>query len=289
MTYVYTDFGLDKYGSQFALLDELLTVWGFPSNRLTDTPMERIKRWQRSIGNTADGILGPKQWTRLQAGPPAPALVRIDRTNWKITNPDATEVLQPEFETYHNEPWFWEDPDGIQVFRAPTSGGQTTSDATKYLRSETREMVNGGHDKAAWSSEAPHIFKGELAFWALPHVKDHAVGFQIHSGATKIIMGRLEGTKLFIESPFHDDVILNSNYQLKTFFGVEIVPSKEGIKIIYNGGDKVALLDDVIGEGWFYKYGCYTQAYAGQSWNGQIVPKDSYAEVRYRAAAVRAA
>lgn len=283
MTWTAADFAAGKTGRQFQELSDRLTLHGVPINDDLTTLRQRVKTWQIREGYTgvgADGFVGPKQIEKLWL--PPKTIARISRTNWKITNPDATEVLQPEFEIYQNKPWFWEDENGNQIFRAPTSGGATTSSATKYLRSETREMENGGRDRAAWGSDDPHFFKAELAFTALPHVKQHAVGFQIHNGTTKVIMGRLEERKLFIESPHHADVVLNTNYTLGTFFTVEIQPTSTGIVVVYNG--KSFMLNGVTGENWYYKYGCYCQAYAGQSFNGQIVPKDSFAETRFRGA-----
>lgn len=290
--WVAEDFGPGKTGEQFQWLSGRLALHGHPLTSERVTVWQQTQAWQlangyrgTALGQPADGYVGPTQLRQLKAAPYVPpALIRIDRSNWKITNPDASEVKQPAFETYENKPWFWEDENGEQVFRAPTSGGQTTSDATKYLRSETREQE--GTSGAAWSSDDPHFLQLELAFTALPHVKQHAVGFQIHQGTGKVIMGRLEERKLFIESPFHDDVVLSTDYQLGTFFNVEIEPTKTGIIVVYNG--KSFMLDGVTGENWFYKYGCYCQAYAGQKWNNQVVPKDSFAETRFRGAVLLA-
>lgn len=289
MTWTAADFAAGEAGPQFQELSDRLTVHGVPISDDLTTLRTRVQTWQlregykgTKLGQAADGFVGPKQIQQLWL--PPKGLDRIDRTNWKITNPDGTEVKQPEFELYHNKPWFWEDENGDQVFRAPTSGGGTTSDATIYFRSETREMENSGRDKATWSSEDPRIFKAELAFTALPHVKQHAVAFQIHQGTGKVIMGRLEESKLFIESPFHDDVILSRDYQLGTFFNIEVRPGPSGILVVHNGVGH--LLAGVTGDNWFYKYGCYCQARAGQEYRDQIVPKDSFAETRFRAAEV---
>lgn len=289
------DFEEGQTGPQFQWLSDRLTLHGVPVNDDQTTLRERVQMWQLKMGyrgtrkgGGADGFVGSIQLRQLKAAPgkppapePKPTPKRIDRTNWKITNPDGTEVKQPEFETYENKPWFWETPEGEQVFRAPTSGGGTTPN-TSYFRSETREMANQGLNKAAWGSHDPRRLQLEMAFTALPHVKQHAVGFQIHDKNDDVIMGRLEERKLFIESPYHDDVTLNSNYQLGTFFTVEIVPSEDGIKLIYNG--EGFYLDGIVGDGWYYKYGCYCQAKAGQKWKGQTVPKDSFAETRFRGA-----
>ena len=273
-----------KTGPQFQWLSDRLTLHGVPQTRWNQMLTERVRTWQLKNGYTgigADGFVGPKQLLQLSM-PPADT-ERISRTNWKITNPDGSEVTQPEFELYDNKPWFWEDENGDQVFRAPTSGGGTTPH-TSYFRSENREMEDSGRRKAAWSSWEPRSFKAELAFTALPHVKQHAVGFQIHDAKDDVIMGRLEEKRLFIESPYVDDIVLTENYQLGTFFNIEIYPSKSGILIVYNGIEHMAA--NVTGSGWYYKYGCYCQAKAGQKWKGQTVPKDSFAETRFRGAVV---
>lgn len=285
MTWTVEDFG--KYEA-FVWEDERLTAHGYPPE--LGTLQERLQKLQldqgwkgTQLGGGADGLQGPRSLAFLYSEPkPKPVPVeRISRANWKITNPDGTEVKQPAFETFSNAPWFWEDANGDQVFRAPTSGGGTTPN-TSYFRSETREMENGGRDKASWGSDDPRILDLELTFTALPHVKQHAVGFQIHDADDDVIMGRLEERKLFIESPHHDDVVLNPNYQLGTFFTIRIQPTATGIVVVYNGNPYE--LDGVTGDGWYYKYGCYCQARAGQEWKGQIVPKDSFAETRFRGA-----
>lgn len=284
MTWTVEDFG--KYEA-FVWQDERLTLHGYPPE--LGTLQERLQKLQldqgwkgTQLGGGADGLQGRRSLAFLYSDPvPPPTGSRIDRTNWKITNPDGTETKQPAFETYENKPWFWEDENGDQVFRAPTSGGGTTPN-TRYFRSENREMENNGRDRAAWGSNDPRILELEMAFTALPHVKQHAVGFQIHDEKDDVIMGRLEERKLFIESPYHDDVVLNSNYQLGTFFTVRIQPTATGIVVVYNGNPLE--LDGVTGDDWYYKYGCYCQALAGQQWKGQTVPKDSFAETRFRGA-----
>lgn len=138
MSYTYDDFGLAKRGPQFKLLDELLTAWEFPANSLLDTPMERIKRWQRSIGNTADGLLGPRQWALLQMPPtPAPSGV-VEMSKFKRT----LATGKPGHPTEQTD---LVDTTGPVVFRANVDG--VTTSGSSYARDELREM-----DPEEWSS-----------------------------------------------------------------------------------------------------------------------------------------
>lgn len=295
MTWTAADFAPGQTGEQFQELSDRLTLHGVPISDDLTTLRSRVQTWQlregykgTKFGQAADGFVGPKQIQQLWL--PPKTISRISRRDWKLTLPSGQEISPEDFELFEEKPWFWETETGEQVFRAPTSGGQTTSSATKYLRSETRQMK--GLSRAGWDPNIePHVFNGSLCFTALPHVKEHAVGFQIHDGKDDVLQGRLEGRKLFLGSPYADKIVLSDDYQLGTWFDIEIVPSKSGILVVYNG--KNFALPGITGTGWYYKYGCYIQAYAGQKFkvNGkeQIVPKDSWAEVRYRDAEVTAA
>lgn len=76
--------------------------------------------------------------------PDKPPSSNFTLTNWKITLPDASEEL-PSWLTAGNEieNIFYTSPQtGAMVFNCPTRG-KTTSSATKYSRTELREMLRG--------------------------------------------------------------------------------------------------------------------------------------------------
>lgn len=212
------------------------------------------------VGIDRTTLLG-KTSTPLPPTPP-PMVKRIDRTDWKITLPDGTEVTQPAFATLQRSPWFWEKTeDGSWHHRAPCGGGATTPNS-KYLRSECREMKNKGRDKAGWSSTlGEHRMDVELAFTHLPDVKRHAVGAQIHDAVDDVCMVRLEGKKLFVESPYTDDLLLDANYPLGARFFITIHVKGGTVTVTYRRGNvKVVRKFSRKGSGWYYKAGCYTQS-----------------------------
>lgn len=91
---------------------------------------------------TSRGI-GPAL-THATLDPQKPPAINFALTNWKITLPDATEYL-PDWLTAGNEVanTFYTSPQtGAMVFNCPTHGS-TTSSATKYSRTELREMLRG--------------------------------------------------------------------------------------------------------------------------------------------------
>jgi hypothetical protein len=207
MTYTWEDFGLDKRGPQFALLDERLTVWGHPSTSLLDTPKDRIYRWQRAIGNAADGFLGPKQWALLQTDPPPPPTAAqypadIFGLNWKVTVPfdgpdsgtGADEIKQPALATYSSA-YCRLAYDNTAVLFTAHHGAPTTS-GSKNPRSELREMANQGLNLAKWDGRTgEHRLAAELAVIALTEVKPHTVLMQIHNGSNDVTTLRAEGIK----------------------------------------------------------------------------------------------
>lgn len=184
----------------------------------------------------------------------------LPMTNWKYTKPDATEVLQPALATYQNDKSFRVGEhrgERCVFFRADCDAGHTEN--SSYPRSETREMKNGGRDKASWSTYlGTHSFFGRLAITHRPNGKPHVVVFQIHDAADDVIMVRLEGTKLFVESPYAADQVLNSNYQLGDIFTIECKVSAGIIEVTYNGTKTVKVAKRATG--CYFKYGMYTQA-----------------------------
>lgn len=230
--------------------------------------------------------------TPAEAAVPADVL---DLTRWKVTVPvdlntdgNADEVKQPALDDYQLSPWFKSNAAGTAVaFRANTEGATTSG--SDYPRSELREMAAGG-GVAAWDSSAGvHIMKITQAIVALPSVKPHVVAGQIHNGADDVLTVRAERasgiTRLLLEEDNGDTRTLDSNYVLGAQFIVKFKASTDGIKVNYwksptNSTPTMSTIVNDTGDNWFFKAGCYTQAYAGQMYKDKAVPEGTYGKVK---------
>jgi len=193
----------------------------------------------------------------------------LDLTNWKITIPfddngndgntrKATEIKQPELNSYELPGYFEVNSagDGV-VFTAPV-GGATTS-GSGYPRSELREMKNNGADRADWSSgSGKHTMFIRQKVTHLPVEKPHIVVGQIHDGSDDVIVFRLEDEKLFIDINGNDGPTLDSDYQLGTEFEVKFVVENNQTKCYYNGSLEYTLNQSYSGA--YFKAGAYTQS-----------------------------
>ena len=200
----------------------------------------------------------------------------INLTNWKLTLPvgdngEPDEITQPELTRFRHPRYFHVDPigDGV-VFRAPV-GGATTGNS-EYPRSELREMTAGGKKQASWSGESgTHVMTINQAITALPSGKPEVVAGQIHDEEDDVVMVRLHGNKLFVESDGRQVGVLDPAYRLGTRFTVQITATPGLIRVTYNGLKTVSMERD--GSDYYFKAGCYTQA------NEDNSDEDSYGEV----------
>jgi hypothetical protein len=218
---------------------------------------------------------------RLSSSTPAGI---INLTNWKLTLPtgddgDPDEVLQPDLDRFRNPKYFHVATlgDGV-VFRAPVGGVSTGN--SKYPRSELREMTAGGKKQASWSGESgTHVMTITQSITALPDGKAEVVAGQIHDEEDDVVMVRLHGSKLFVESDGREVGVLDPAYRLGTRFTVQFVAKSGQIRITYNGIKTVGMKRD--GSGYYFKAGCYTQA------NEDNAEEGSYGEVVIHALAVQ--
>src|SRR5690606_12628357 len=103
--------------------------------------------------------------------------------------------------------------DGV-LFNAPCVAVSTEN--SKYPRSELREMTPSG-GPAAWSNTSgEHHMAVDLTITKIPVVKPHLVVGQIHDKDDDVIMIRLEGKRLFVESDGDEIALLDANFQLGT-------------------------------------------------------------------------
>lgn len=188
----------------------------------------------------------------------------INLTDWKLTLPNGddddepAEVSQPRLSTFTDPRFFHVDTVGQGVVFRAQSGGATTANSS-YPRSELREMTNGGKSEAKWSSKSgTHVMTITEAITALPRKKPEVVAGQIHDSEDDVIMIRLNGSKLFVESDGDVVGVLDPAYVLGTRFTVQIVASDGRIQVTYNGLKTVSLKRS--GSGFYFKAGCYTQS-----------------------------
>ena len=118
-------------------------------------------------------------------------------------------------------------PGGGVAFRAPV-GGATTGNSS-YPRSELREMSADGRREAGWTNASGrHIMTINQAITATPRAKPHVVAGQIHGAEDDVVMIRLEGRRLFVESDGTDVGLLDPRYRLGTRFTVSIIATPMG-------------------------------------------------------------
>lgn len=183
---------------------------------------------------------------------------RIDLSQWKLTLPTGREGQPDEILAPDLGP-------GPLTFRAAPSG--VTTENSHYPRAELREM--NGPREAAWSSRVgTHTMTITQAITAVPHAKPQVVAGQIHDARDDVVMVRLEGHRLFVESDGREAGLLDAQYRLGTQFTVELAATPRGIRVTYNGSRVVEL--PVVGRGWYFKAGCYPQANRGGGY-GEVV------------------
>lgn len=203
----------------------------------------------------------------------------FDLTNWYLTTPVGTPgsplcVYSPDLKTYVNDKYFHlSDTKDAIVFIA-NCGGVTTK-GTKYPRSELREMINNGKDRASWStSSGKHTMTVVESIHHVPKVKSEVVCAQYHDSSDDCIEIGLRGNRLIA---FHDSTIygiLDNDYKLGTKFTLKIVVENDTTTVYYNDMTKPKITAPTKYNGCYWKAGCYTQS---NTTKGDSA--DDYAEV----------
>lgn len=190
----------------------------------------------------------------------------LDLLAWKLTLPivkvgqkSAVEVKQPGLMSFSNPGYFYTDEKDMGVVFRASCGGNTTPNS-KYPRCELREMTGDGRGRASWETggKEVHTMTMRVAITHTPEVKPHVVCAQIHDSEDDLIMVRLEGKHLFVERKPHEDVSINRDYVLGTPFDLKIEAQNGGVKVWYNGSQKMDW--EVDAKGCYFKAGCYTQS-----------------------------
>lgn len=167
------------------------------------------------------------------------------------------EIRQPRLRSLANGTYIRLRPDRGVRFRAPVGG--VTTENSSYPRTELREMTADGRREAAWSSTSGrHVMTLTQAITATPRAKPHVVAGQIHDAEDDVLMIRLEGRRLFVESKGEDVGLLDPNYRLGRRFTVSVVATSSGVRVRYN--QKRVVHVRKVGRGWYFKAGCYPQS-----------------------------
>ena len=172
---------------------------------------------------------------------------------WKITWIDGSE--QKQLCTQDEVNGQYEVDGEALVFTVDLNGNLgTTSDKTKYSRSELREREEDGGSDIYWTTTGDHAMYIDEAITQKPNGKDHVVAGQIHGnkddGIDDSMVVRLEGDHLFISfngGNLREDVTIKRGYNLGDRFEVifRIVNgrhycyySEDGnLKTAYNNGN----------------------------------------------------
>jgi hypothetical protein len=188
----------------------------------------------------------------------------LNLASWKLQLPVKSEgggtpkeVKEAALTSFVSNDHFYlnQQRDGV-VFKA-NAGGATTKNS-RYPRSELREMTSDGRSNAGWSNtNGTHTMTIRQAITHLPDVKNQLVAGQIHDSSDDVVMIRLEGSRLFVESGGKNIGDLDTNYTLGTVFTVKLVAEKSAIKVYYN--DELKVTTAKSGDSYYFKAGCYTQ------------------------------
>lgn len=260
MTYTVADFGLEKSGPQFALLDRRLNLHGFTSRRLTDTPKNRIQQVQYKLGYSganADGLLGRYSWAFLQTDP----FVNLDpfKVTLPIGEPEKPREVFP-IDAFEYDPWFVQNADGTVDFRARVDGVSTSG--SSYARSELREMV-----PKSWSVSdgKRHRLLGLCQILEMPGRKtdDYTPGVvfgQVHDTVDDVVilMADITGRVIVEEGlgPGNGSIkhVMLTGYQLGDELNYWIDATSAGTDVTING-KRIHL--DRKPSGAYSKAGCY--------------------------------
>ncbi|MGE0758295.1 MAG: polysaccharide lyase family 7 protein [Pirellulaceae bacterium] len=239
----------------------------------------RAARW--IIGLSASMLLGSGLGVLIR-GAELPSEL-IDLTGWKLTLPEDTdlpgrpdEITSAALRRFRHPQFFFVADSGTGIVCRAPCGGFTTK-ASRYPRTELREMESDGRRLADWATDDgyTHTMSCTLAVTRTPDRKPHVACAQIHDARDDLLMVRLEGRKLLVERNAQPDVVLDRSYALGRPFDLEIRVEGGQVVVAYQGEPKLNW--DVARRGCYFKAGCYTQSNREQG-----DAPDSYGEVVIR-------
>ena len=178
----------------------------------------------------------------------------LDLRFWKINLPAGNrQVMQPQLASFHC--------DAFKVVPAVQftawCGGQPQP-GSKYPRSELREMNPDG-SAASWSPESGiHVMDLTQRITHLPVVKPQLICGQVHNETDYLILVELDAQRLYVRYKDAIAGVLDSNYQLGSYFDMKIQASQGHVDVFYNGVHKVH--QPMKAGGCYFKAGCYVQS-----------------------------
>jgi hypothetical protein len=173
---------------------------------------------------------------------------------WKINLPAGNEqVTQPALASYEGAAF-----KAISVVQFTATCGGEPQPGSKYPRSELREMNPDG-TAASWSpASGEHVMELTQRITHLPVVKPQLICGQIHSGTEYLIMIELDARRLYVRDRDAVAGVLDDDYQLGTFFDLQVRAADGFVTVFYNGVDKVRV--PLRATGCYFKAGCYVQS-----------------------------
>lgn len=190
---------------------------------------------------------------------------QLDLTNWYLTLPvgkqhDPLCIFQPNLDKYmHPEYFFVNDKKDAVVFKAHC--GAVTTEGSKYGRSELRECINNGKDKASWDTEkGKHTMIYTACIQHVPMVKPSVIVGQIHATKEYLILIKLIQGKLQVQ---YDDKIvgtLDEKLSLGQPFTVKIEVCNNTIFVYYNDMNNAKVKLTTKANNCYFKVGAYNQS-----------------------------
>jgi hypothetical protein len=220
--------------------------------------------------------------------PPPPGDVPgdvYDLSSWKITLPtgpsnDATEITQPELDSYEDENFFL-NASNRMVFRAPVVGSTTSGSGA--TRCELREMNPGGGSEADWTPTDGQLHQLTVTCRADPtgaSPRQEVIVGQIHGAGSSPIPIILSAEfhvspprlRVFKDGPGVGNLLTglttttDFTYRIRktagnqlqlfaAFGGVSNLPGSPQFTFAGSGF--------VDREGWYFKHGCYNKSEDG--------------------------
>ncbi|QFS42557.1 polysaccharide lyase family 7 protein [Nostoc sphaeroides] len=213
----------------------------------------------------------------------------LDLSQWKLTLPislnlppksnSATEIKQPQLQTYAQSEYFRLNAAKNGVLFKAIAGGARTSKNTAYPRSELREMQGDGTQPAAWScTNANHAMYLEQTLLHTTTKKPEVTIAQIHDSKNDNLMVKYFGPPFAngstdigkLEARFNNDTmtqILDSAYKIGDPMTIDIAVTSGGnVTVTYknqrsgvSNSTATVKLTDIVGSCYF-KAGIYIQA-----------------------------
>jgi hypothetical protein len=178
----------------------------------------------------------------------------LDLRTWKINLPTRNQqVSQPQLGSFTDA--------AFQVVTAAqftVHCGDQPQPGSDYARSELREMNPDGSN-AAWSTTSgDHIMRITERVTHLPVAKPQLVCAQIHTDTDYLVLVELNDKRLYVRNRDAVAGVLDSGYELGTFFDLQIRAADGFVDVTYNGVPKARFA--VRQRSCYFKAGCYLQS-----------------------------